>query len=112
MKRIKTGGRTKGTPNRLTTSIKEALLETFDRRGGTQALLDWSNDHPSDFYALVGRLIPKEPSVESSAVTIRIVRTSPETSLQRDALRDDEVPARRELQSDQPALLQGPSKPR
>lgn len=61
MKRMKTGGRKAGTPNRVTASIKGALLEAFDRMGGVDALTRWGEEHPSEFYSLVGRLVPREP---------------------------------------------------
>jgi hypothetical protein len=61
MKRMKTGGRKAGTPNRVTASIKGAFVEAFDRVGGVAALVKWGREHPSEFYSLMGRLIPREP---------------------------------------------------
>ena len=55
-------GRPKGTPNKVTASVKGALTEAFDRRGGVPALLEWADENPSAFYALWGRLAPHEVS--------------------------------------------------
>ena len=71
-KRSKTGGRAKGTPNRVTVSVKAALLEAFDRRGGVDALLRWSDDCPSEFYALWGRLIPREAPHDPALGVVRV----------------------------------------
>ena len=59
-KGIKTGGRVKGTPNKVTASIKEAFLEAFERRGGVDALVDWAKGEPTEFYKLAARLIATE----------------------------------------------------
>lgn len=56
----KTGGRAKGTPNKVTTSIKEAFREAFEMRGGAKALHAWSVDEPTEFYKLASKLIPTE----------------------------------------------------
>jgi len=71
-KRSKTGGRAKGTPNRVTVSVKAALLEAFDRRGGVDALLRWSDECPSEFYALWGRLIPREAPHDPALAVVRV----------------------------------------
>lgn len=54
----KYGGRTKGTPNKLTSSIKDAFSEAFERLGGVKALVLWGSKNQTDFYKLASRLIP------------------------------------------------------
>jgi hypothetical protein len=54
----KTGGRRRGTPNKLTKSAKEAFGFAFDAIGGTRALADWAKDNATEFYKLYARLIP------------------------------------------------------
>lgn len=56
----KTGGRQAGTPNKTTASVKQALLEAFDRRGGVNALLEWANVEPTEFYKLWAKVLPQE----------------------------------------------------
>lgn len=46
----KTGGRTAGTPNRMTTAAKSAIDEAFFRIGDVAALAKWAKENPSDFY--------------------------------------------------------------
>jgi hypothetical protein len=46
----KMGGRQKGTPNRLTTTFREAVILAFDRIGGHQAFAQWAAENPTEFY--------------------------------------------------------------
>lgn len=60
MSRPKTGGRKKGTPNKATSSAREAMALAFDGIGGVDALKTWAQANQTDFYKLYGRLIPQE----------------------------------------------------
>ena len=55
-------GRKKGVPNKATASVKAAILEAFDQRGGVQALVKWAAANETEFYKLWGRLAPQEVS--------------------------------------------------
>lgn len=54
----KTGGRQKGTPNKLTVAAKEAFSLAFQGLGGVEGLIDWAKGNPDEFYKLYARLIP------------------------------------------------------
>lgn len=56
----KTGGRQKGTPNKVTTAFKTAVLEAFHGLGGTVALQRWGKENQTEFYKIAARLIPHE----------------------------------------------------
>ncbi len=56
----KLGGRKKGTPNKVTTSMREAWREAFDQMGGVPALVRWGQTNPDDFYKCVTKLIPTD----------------------------------------------------
>lgn len=56
----KTGGRQPGTPNKVTSAFKAAVLDAFDKLGGTKALTKWGKDNPTEFYKIAARLIPHE----------------------------------------------------
>lgn len=58
----KTGGRRKGTPNKTTSSIKQAFLEAFEKLGGVDALVKWAAANPTDFCKFYARLLPREIS--------------------------------------------------
>lgn len=71
----KTGGRQPGSVNKTTASVKAALMQAFDERGGVPALLVWAQEQPSEFYKLWGRLAPTEVSADvSGGLVIRVVR--------------------------------------
>ena len=73
----KTGGRQKGVPNRVTTSVKQAITEAFDELGGVPSLVAWGKRNPNEFYGLWGRLAPREVHAD---VTVKL---SPEERARR-----------------------------
>lgn len=52
------GGRQKGTPNRITASIREAITQAFDLAGGTEYLVRVAKENPAVFCTLIGKVIP------------------------------------------------------
>jgi hypothetical protein len=56
----KTGGRTAGTPNKITSAFKTAVLTVYDELGGNTALLAWAQGNPTEFFKICARLIPHE----------------------------------------------------
>ncbi len=58
------GGRKACTPNKMTSTVKEALVQAFEERGGVGALLAWSADNPTEFYKLWGRMLPQEVNAD------------------------------------------------
>ena len=57
-KGVKTGGRQKGTPNKVTKELKEMILEALDRAGGVDYLFERATDNPVAFLTLVGKVLP------------------------------------------------------
>lgn len=53
-------GRPKGSLNKSTRSVKEALMLAFEGRGGVQALQAWSVKEPTEFYKIWAKLVPHE----------------------------------------------------
>lgn len=58
MKGAKTGGRKHGTLNKVSLSLKQAVLETFGRLGGVAHMVAWAKKNPSEFYRMAARLVP------------------------------------------------------
>lgn len=56
--RPKTGGRQKGTTNKLTADVKAMVLEALDRAGGVSYLLTQAQSNPNAFLTLVGKVLP------------------------------------------------------
>lgn len=62
------GGRQKGTPNKLTKTVKEAFETAFEEMQGDPAvkLGAWGKANPTEFYKLAARLIPAEINAKVS----------------------------------------------
>ena len=56
----KSGGRKRGTPNRLGKEVRELVREALDRAGGAEYLLRAAKEQPQAFMSLLGRLVPSE----------------------------------------------------
>jgi hypothetical protein len=56
--RPKTGGRQKGTPNKLTADVKAMVLDALDQAGGVAYLLTQAQSNPNAFLTLVGKVLP------------------------------------------------------
>jgi hypothetical protein len=58
----KAGGRQKGTPNKVTTSLREAIMHAFDTVGGEAYLVRVAKNHPQVFCMLLARILPLQVS--------------------------------------------------
>jgi len=56
----KTGGRTKGTPNKTTAELKDMILQALDKAGGEEYLMKQADLNPASFLALLGRILPRD----------------------------------------------------
>lgn len=65
MKGQKTGGRRKGTPNKLTGELKDLILQALSEAGGVEYLKARALDTPGPFLALVGKVLPLQVTGES-----------------------------------------------
>lgn len=54
----KTGGRKKGTPNKVTGTLKDMILTALATAGGEAYLAKQAKENPNAFMALVGRVLP------------------------------------------------------
>lgn len=63
----KTGGRKKGTPNKLNAQVKEAIEEAFARAGGPDYLLGVAKEQPQVFCTLLGRVLPLQVTGDPAA---------------------------------------------
>lgn len=69
--RAKTGGRTKGTPNKTTALLKDAILLAATRAGGKGKLVGYlktqAMDNPGPFLALLGKVLPMQVTGDPDA---------------------------------------------
>jgi len=57
-KGVKQGGRKKGTPNKLTKTLKDMILGALDDAGGQAYLTKQAKENPNAFLALAGKVLP------------------------------------------------------
>ena len=56
-------GRPKGSPNKITGSMKEMILEAFEKAGGTDWLARQAEENPVAFMGLLSKLLPTDMQV-------------------------------------------------
>ena len=66
----KTGGRSAGTPNKITSDIREMVLGALEDVGGRAYLAAKAENNPGPFLALVGKCLPKEIKAEIAATHV------------------------------------------
>lgn len=66
-------GRPKGSPNKLTKTVKQAFEEAFNALqadpGKPYALAEWGKKQPDKFYLIASKLIPTKVEAEVDDVT-------------------------------------------
>lgn len=72
----KTGGRKKGTPNKINADVKAAILAAFDKVGGPKYLETVAKEDPKTFCALLGKVLPLQISGdgEGGGLVVNIIR--------------------------------------
>ena len=56
----KIGGRAKGTPNKVTATLKDMILKALDQAGGQQYLAQQAVENPTAFLTLIGKVLPMQ----------------------------------------------------
>lgn len=56
----KTGGRQKGTPNKVTADVRAMILTALDHAGGVEYLVRQARENPAPFLGLVSKVVPRE----------------------------------------------------
>ncbi len=79
----KTGGRQKGTPNKTTSLLKDAILRAAEEAGGAEGLVGYLRqqavDSPNAFLPLLGKVLPLQIAGEDGGpLQIAIVKYAPD----------------------------------
>lgn len=68
-------GRPKGSANKITKDIREAISQAFDKAGGVDYLVGLSKTNPQAFTALLGKIVPSELKADiSGGLQINVVK--------------------------------------
>lgn len=71
-------GRPKGSANKTTRAIKDAITEAFEKAGGVDYLVKLADSDPKTFCTLVGKVIPLQVEGNlDTAITFRTVYEAP-----------------------------------
>lgn len=70
----KTGGRRPGSPNRVTTDVRDAILQVAEDLGGPVRLLSWVQESPENertFWAnIYPKLLPRDMNIAVSKMSL------------------------------------------
>jgi hypothetical protein len=77
-KRKKTGGRQKGTPNKQTALLKDAILQAAIKTGGgkdglVRYLRERAEENPAAFMTLLGKVLPMQVANDDSGEPFKII---------------------------------------
>ena len=78
----KTGGRKKGTSNKITADVRETILEAFHMAGGVEYLRALAFSDPKAFCTLLAKIIPAKVAGDEenpSALRVTVDRPPDET---------------------------------
>ena len=59
-------GRKAGTPNKISTTVKQNVISVFDEIGGIEAMATWAKDNRSEYYRIYSRLAPVSQEISGA----------------------------------------------
>lgn len=63
-------GRPKGSANKLTATLKEAIEASFSQIGGVRYLVRMAEEEPKAYMALLGKILPKDINATIEGLTV------------------------------------------
>ena len=51
-------GRPTGVPNKLSSTVKDNVVQVFEDIGGLQFMASWAKDNPNQFFNIYAKLLP------------------------------------------------------
>ena len=58
------GGKPQGAVSKLT-QLKEDFFTIYDKLGGMEGLLGWAKEHPTEFYTMLYKLMPRTADADA-----------------------------------------------
>lgn len=75
----KTGGRVKGTPNKVTSDVKAMILGALKAKGGVKYLQNQADENPVAFMTLIGKVLPMTVNADvNNNLIVKIVELTGE----------------------------------
>jgi len=75
----KTGGRKKGTPNKLSSTVKDNVITVFEKLGGVDHMAEWAKENPGHFYNIYSKILPMQVTGEDGGPLNVIIQRFGET---------------------------------
>lgn len=73
----KTGGRQKGTPNKTTALLKDAILKAAEQAGGEGGMVGYltlqATENPGPFMSLLGKVLPMQIAGDDDGGPLKVV---------------------------------------
>lgn len=73
----KTGGRQKGTPNKTTALLKDAILRAAEQAGGHEGMVGYlttqAAQNPGPFMSLLGKVLPMQIAGDDDGGPLKVV---------------------------------------
>jgi hypothetical protein len=66
-------GRPKGTQNKITRTIREAIEASFDKVGGAEYLAKMAIEQPAAYMTLLGKVLPAHMNISTKDTTFKLV---------------------------------------
>ena len=76
----KSGGRVKGTPNKLNSDVREMIKAALDKKGGQVWLEAQMDANPVAFMSLISKIIPAEVNLGGQKENPVLVNEAPKLS--------------------------------
>lgn len=57
-------GRKQGVPNKLSSTVKDNIIDVFDRIGGVESMAVWATENQTQFFNLYAKLLPLQVTGE------------------------------------------------
>lgn len=57
-------GRPAGVPNKMSTAVKDNVIEVFEAIGGVHSMAEWATENKTQFYNLYAKLLPHQVTGE------------------------------------------------
>lgn len=73
----KTGGRKKGTPNKVSGDLRSMITEALTNVGGVRYLQEQADENPAAFMSLIGKALPKDVNV-AGGISVTVITGVPE----------------------------------
>lgn len=72
-------GRKKGVPNKITATVKQAMIDSFEKVGGAKWLANLAMNEPRSYAVLLAKIIPTQvEGADGGPIQIQVVTSVPD----------------------------------